>query len=290
MNEKGGADRSHDANKPEVGGSTSAIGNPPEPGKSSDKNQITEPSGPTPEPVSFQVPPSAIGEGNEIKLQPDKSATTGKNEIVSETGQYYKIIAGLALAGVLAWLAPNPAWWSKAPTVDTQMEVASGARPEAKRLAVSQTAFYVADQNLLNLVKLIAPMNLPEDVEGGIQATVEELFIKSQVANVMFPAGMAVRGVYIHEKTAIVSLAGTFRKNYHTGVWTELLAVYSIVDTVCANFPKIKEVRLLIDDGEEEVFATHVDISVPLSPDFSIVRIDKRGGGKPSDKKSGKNG
>jgi len=207
-------------------------------------------------------------------LRPTFSGPEEPGTAVSDGKKYLKIFAAAILVGFVAWLAPSPGWWSKASVVDAPAEGSSSL--EARNQKSVQITLFFPDKNLANLVKERMTLNVPEETEGAIKAVLEELFNHSKVRNAIFPSGMEVLGVYLHEKSAIISIGGGFRKNYRVGAWTEILAVYSIVHTVCGNFESYKEVRLLINDIEEEMFASHVDISVPLAPDYSIVREEKK--------------
>ena len=51
---------------------------------------------------------------------------------------------------------------------------------------------------------------------------------------------------------------------------SEMMAVYSIVDTVAVNFPRIKLVKLTIDGKSVETLKGHLDLSEPLASDFSL--------------------
>jgi hypothetical protein len=50
-----------------------------------------------------------------------------------------------------------------------------------------------------------------------------------------------------------------------------MLAVYSIVNTVCVNYPGISRVKLTVE-GNQKSLLKHLDLSNPLTPDFSLER------------------
>jgi len=181
-------------------------------------------------------------------------------------------VGGLCLLGFLAWLTPDPGFMERGPAQDVQEEIKSDKLPEARRLITEQMVFYIPDRNNINLIKVSRPVNTPEELEEKIRMVVEELLKSKDTVNEIYPEGMSVRSVYVFKKTAFVSISSAFRKNYNSGVWTEIMAVDAIVNTICGNFSMIKEVKLLIDDMEEEIFAAHVDISGALNPDISMVK------------------
>jgi hypothetical protein len=43
-----------------------------------------------------------------------------------------------------------------------------------------------------------------------------------------------------------------------------MMTVYSIVDTLCVNFPSIRRVQILIEGADPETLAGHIDITQPL--------------------------
>lgn len=57
----------------------------------------------------------------------------------------------------------------------------------------------------------------------------------------------------------------------HTGgTAAELLTVYSIVNTLCVNFPSIQAVNIIVENHNSSTLAGHVDISLPLRLDSSF--------------------
>jgi hypothetical protein len=59
-----------------------------------------------------------------------------------------------------------------------------------------------------------------------------------------------------------------------SGSSAEMLAVYSIVNTVVVNFPVIQKVKLNVQ-GTSDVVLKHLDITEPLVPDFSLEKVYK---------------
>jgi hypothetical protein len=49
-----------------------------------------------------------------------------------------------------------------------------------------------------------------------------------------------------------------------------MTAVYSIVDSIAVNFPRIKQVKLLFNGKTAETLKGHLDLRGPLTPDFSM--------------------
>lgn len=83
------------------------------------------------------------------------------------------------------------------------------------------------------------------------------------------PEGSAVKSVAIDNDLAVVDMNSTFAQALPSGSSAEMLAVYSIVNTVAANFPKIAKVKLTVE-GVETLQLRHLDLSEPLTPDYTL--------------------
>jgi len=83
------------------------------------------------------------------------------------------------------------------------------------------------------------------------------------------PPTAAVRSVIIEGDTALVDLAKETFEGLPGGSHSEMMAVYSMVDTLAFNFPMIKKVKFLLE-GEKVPSPGHLDLREPLLPDFSL--------------------
>lgn len=81
-----------------------------------------------------------------------------------------------------------------------------------------------------------------------------------------------ILGVYIDEETVYVDLSSKAGLSYAGGVRSELLSVYSIVNTLVLNVDGITRVKILLDGNEAETFAGHIDIGYPLNAHMLLVR------------------
>ncbi len=80
------------------------------------------------------------------------------------------------------------------------------------------------------------------------------------------PEGTTLQRLYLAEDgTAFVAFNRALIDHHSGGISAELMTVYSIVNTLCVNFPSIRRVQILIEGAEVETLAGHVDISQPLS-------------------------
>ena len=87
------------------------------------------------------------------------------------------------------------------------------------------------------------------------------------------PQDTVLRAAYLlPDGTALVDLGGvTLSRGWSAGSHEELMAAYSIVQTVAANFAEVKRVRILINGVSAETLAGHVAIDRSLHPDPTLV-------------------
>jgi len=84
------------------------------------------------------------------------------------------------------------------------------------------------------------------------------------------PEGALLAGVHLEGELAVVDVTRAFASKLPVGSSAEMLAVYSIVNTVCFNYPQITRVRITIDGATSNL--NHLDLSEPLLPDYSLER------------------
>lgn len=117
---------------------------------------------------------------------------------------------------------------------------------------------------------------LPESSAGAVPMVVRELLKgPAMPASLrLFPADTVVRGAYVLPGgTVIVDLGGaTLTQGWGTGSHQELMAVYSLVQTVTANFPaEAQRVRVLVNGTPAETLGGHVSLAKSLAPMPSLV-------------------
>src|SRR6266567_6492485 len=143
------------------------------------------------------------------------------------------------------------------------------------KVAVRTVSLYYESQDLL-LAPERRDLPLPENPAGALDVVMRELVKGSANAAVprLLPADTVIRAVYLlPDGTAFIDLGGpTLSQGWATGSHQELMAVYSVVQTVTANFPEAKRVRMLVNGEPAETLAGHVSLSRPFSPMPSMVR------------------
>jgi hypothetical protein len=69
---------------------------------------------------------------------------------------------------------------------------------------------------------------------------------------------------------ALIDLGDEVAKTLPGGSYSEMTAVYSIVNTIALNFPRIKLVKLMLNGKDVETLRGHLDLSAPLAPDLTL--------------------
>ena len=83
----------------------------------------------------------------------------------------------------------------------------------------------------------------------------------------------ALRAFFVtNDKTAYVDLTQAARENHPGGCKSEMITIYSIVNSLVLNIPEIDTVKILIDGRESMTLAGHIDLRFPLKADMLLVR------------------
>ena len=136
---------------------------------------------------------------------------------------------------------------------------------EGKR---SVTLFFAAEGT--RLVREARVLDPCEDAAVCLKSVLDEL-LNGPVGEFeeTVPEGSAVEAVRIEGNQATIEFNRTFSDAMLSGSSAEMLAVYSVVNTVAVNFPQIQKVKINVD-GNKEVILSHLDLSDPLVPDYSL--------------------
>jgi len=110
-----------------------------------------------------------------------------------------------------------------------------------------------------------------ETVEEKIESVVDEL-ISGPLGSLAptLPPNARVLGVRLNGEVAQIDFGRELSEGLPSGSSAEMTAVYSVVDTVAANFPQIKAVQFLIEGAPVAELKGHLDLSQPLAPDFTL--------------------
>ena len=142
------------------------------------------------------------------------------------------------------------------------------------KVAVRPVTLYYQGLDML-LGAELRNVALPENPAAAMPVVVRELLKPPLTPNRArsFPADTVVRAAYLlPEGTAFVDLGGpTLTRGWGTGSHEEMMAIYAVVQSVTANFPEVKRVRILVNGEPAETLAGHINISRSLAPIPSLI-------------------
>jgi len=177
------------------------------------------------------------------------------------------ISAAVAAAGVFVWLrlsAPNP---QQNQTAQAPSLLSHAARPD-EPLAIA--LYYPADG-------VLATGTLPVKRQPDLQAQAREAlgaaFADQRVLQAAVFRDLKIRGLFLDASgTAYVDLSFARQNGVAASAWEELLAIYSLVDTLTQNFEEVKQVRFLLEGKEAQTLAGHIDLSRKFDKRMDLVK------------------
>ena len=114
----------------------------------------------------------------------------------------------------------------------------------------------------------------PADPVGLADAIVKAL-IKGPQKSLLktIPADTRLKALFITpDGTCYVDLSEAVSKNHPGGSKSELLTIYSMVNSLVLNVPQIERVQILIDGNQAPTLAGHIDLQVPVKADMLLIR------------------
>jgi spore germination protein GerM len=189
----------------------------------------------------------------------------------------------LSLLVALALTAPRWARLMRQPVAappeeDTAMAssgVAKAAAGETDAERTISVKLYFESPDVTGLLPEDRSLPFSVELSRQLRTVVEELVRGSTTGLASpLPADTKVLDVFVTARgVAFVSLSKEAAAGVSGGSTAELLTVYSVVNSITANFPAVKRVQLLLDDRPVVTFAGHVDVSRPLPPDMTFVAM-----------------
>lgn len=194
------------------------------------------------------------------------------------------VVTVLGLAGLLASVSLTAPRWARflrqplpamEPVGDGEAAPTPAPGPaaehEATRTISVKLLFEAPERPGLVLEERVVPF--AADLSRQIRLVMEEL-IKGSQSGLVSPltAGTQVREVFVTARgVAYVDLSGEAAWREGGGSRSELMTVYSVVNSITANFPSIRRVQILVEDRPAATLRGHVDLSRPLPPDMTLL-------------------
>ncbi len=189
------------------------------------------------------------------------------------TRRMLQLAAALVILAVAAWLVTRDLGQPE----DPQPPPVTTTEPDPVPATASITAtLYYGSQDGQSLVAFKTDVPFADElVAQGREILAMQLEPAPSPYVSVIPEGTALRAFYVTERgEAFVDLSREISTAHPGGSFTELLTVYAIVNAVTANLPAVQRVQILVDGGEVDTIAGHVDLRRPLARDNSLVRED----------------
>jgi hypothetical protein len=132
---------------------------------------------------------------------------------------------------------------------------------------------YFSDANERFLAPEKRQIPRDKDIAGQARELVKALLdgSKTKLVNT-FPQKTEVLNVKIEDgKRALISFNKNLVRNHPRGSASEMATIYSLTNTLTANIPSIKEVKLLVDGKELESIGGHIDTLHPFVPNKDLL-------------------
>ena len=138
----------------------------------------------------------------------------------------------------------------------------------------SAAHLYFADRNNYYLMSEQRVVSHSGDSVDYARSIVEALIKGPQKSLARtIAAGTELRAIYIIPAgVCYVDLSQAVEKEHPGGCNSELLTIYSVVNSLILNIPEIKWVKLLIGGKEVQTLAGHIDLEFPLEADMLLIR------------------
>ncbi|MDL1969031.1 MAG: GerMN domain-containing protein [Deltaproteobacteria bacterium] len=105
--------------------------------------------------------------------------------------------------------------------------------------------------------------------------TIIEALIKGPLEGLMrtIPVGTILSAFYVtQDGTAYIDLTKEVKGRHPGGIKTELITIYSIVNSLTLNSYGINAVKILIGGHESMTLAGHIDLRFPLKANMLLIR------------------
>lgn len=181
-------------------------------------------------------------------------------------------VALVMIAGAIYttfWLLEQPV-----PQITTAGPSGTGGSP-AERVPIQSTSEPSDTEDVASIIQVRlyvlarSGRNLATDdqeipLEASLQRQASQVVRLLLRRSASFPRGVELREVFITSQgIAYVDFSRELVKNHPGGSSAEELTVYSLSNTLIANFPAIKMVKILVEGREIPSLAGHLDLTIP---------------------------
>ncbi len=144
------------------------------------------------------------------------------------------------------------------------------APPQPQEAGVLLVTLFFASPDGAGLTREAREVDACSEQTACAEEVLEEL-INGPVGDMSptLPPTATFRSVRVDGDTATVDFGKELTDALPAGSNAEMVAIYSVVDSLAFNFPTIKRVKFLLEGENIKTFG-HLDLSAPLVPDFTL--------------------
>ncbi len=137
-----------------------------------------------------------------------------------------------------------------------------------------QAHLYFADRNNSFLKSEPRVMHQPDEPVEFARAIVEALIKGPQKELIRtIPVGTELSAIYIDpDNVCYVDFSASINKKHPGGTNSELLTIYSVVNSLILNVSEISRVKILIDGNEAPTLAGHINLQFPFKAHMLLIR------------------
>ncbi|HSB05131.1 MAG TPA: GerMN domain-containing protein [Thermodesulfobacteriota bacterium] len=159
-----------------------------------------------------------------------------------------------------------------------RQELSDSIRPWLERRGLfgqkKEVTLYFSDREAEYLIGEKREIKKKEAVEDEAGELIQEL-IKGPKGRLLptLPSRTKLLSLHLDEKgMAKVNFSKALSKDHPGGSSAEMVTVYSVVNSLVLNFPKIKRVQFLVEGREIDTITGHLSISKPVSPRADLIK------------------
>ncbi len=181
----------------------------------------------------------------------------------------YILITIIALSAIYLIVHSRP---EKSPRLNELEKNVQNVNPQ--QLDKKKVYLYFADKgNSFLIAEERTISQSPDPAEFG--KTIIEALIKGPFDGLMrtIPVGTTLSALYVtQDGTAYIDLTEEVKERHPGGIKTELITIYSIVNSLTLNISGINAVKILIGGHESMTLAGHIDLSFPIKANMLLIR------------------
>ncbi len=179
-------------------------------------------------------------------------------------------IGALFIGGAVCLISQD-AIADKAKKIQKDMPFQTAGSAQSKKSAAH---LYFADEDYYYLMSEQRVVTHSGEALEYARSIVEALLKGPQKTLVRtIAADTQLRAIYlVPDGVCYVDLSSAVREDHPGGCNSELLTIYSVVNSLILNVPDVKRVKLLINGKEVQTLAGHIDLVYPLEANMLLIR------------------